>query len=346
MWKRLAAVLAWLLLLCACGGKKEEQHTLVVDLGQIPAQMRDSLEAWKAAHPEISVLERKNISGTDLNSLAVIGVEHMPDIFITDGVTGRLLAFAGRALDLSGYAPPLPGLSYTGGAWAFQARREAVELVVFDPESTGIQDPGFLSAADLLNACFSDAEGQLWLQHIISNDGHAVFTDRFFLERFSWLQNKVHTRAFSSIEDFVTGQCSSLLVSGESLYSLLEQVKVQDPVRYARLQFRPFIGSAILWGYDTGIFVSAALAEKPEKLQTCISLCRALAHKPQEEAADKTLHRLQDLLDNAQHASVMTQYLSPMFWRYAKSHCLEELATSDKSPWEYAALLQDAYEKY
>ena len=326
----------------ACGGSvSQEEETLVIDLGQPTRLMLDSLEVWKSSNLDVCVREKQSIG--NISTLALLGPEHLPDVFITDGLTGRFLAQFGRVLNLSSYTQAVPGLGYAGAAWAFPAERESVGLVVYDEGSTA--EPCFLSDTDRLNACFADSLGQKWLQHMVAGDKKAAFTDSFFVERLSSLQQQMKTARIVSLDAFLSRKCSSVFAQGQDLYRLLDSLKLRDPERYAHLDFRPYTENAIIRGYDTGLFISSSMSYQPGKLYDCITLCEALSPEP-EEPSDDTRRRLLELLDSSTHAAAPTHFLSFQFWNAARDKCFSELATGDKTLAEYAAILQDDYERY
>ena len=338
-----AFALALGLIACVCCSRRDKD-AIIVDLGDVPTQMQDSLEAWKSAHPDVKIQQRRRVQEKDVRSLAVLGADHMPDVFITDGLTGRLLSRMGRLQSLDGFVGALPGLGFSGSAWAFPARREAITLVVFDKNTT--DEPGFLSETDLLAGFLSDSLGQTWLQHMVAGDREAAFTDRFFVERLSLVQERALTGGCMTVDDFVTGKCTSILVGGENMYALLERIKEQDPERYNRLQFRPFMGDAILRGYDYGIFISASTVINPDTLLNCLSLCEALTPQEETDPKDETLRRLHELLDSAPHAAIPTQFFSFQFWDRARSNCFSRLSsTGYRNLSEHTAYLQNAYEQ-
>lgn len=341
MGKRIIITLALSLLLCACGSS--DKDIIVMDLGELSPVMRDSLEAWKAAHPDVKIKERKRLWDSDIASLSVMGTKFMPDVFITDGLIGRFLAQSGKVFNLNDYTVALPGLAYGGTAWAFPAQRETVMLVIYDGDST--EEPEFLSAEGLFSACLSDSLGQQWLQHIVAADKQAAFTDRFFVERLSDMQETMQERPFVTVNDFVEGRCTSLLVGGEDLYELLDRVKSRDVERYARLSFRPYAGDAVLRGYDWGLFVSAALSRNHKKLFNCLTLCSALSPPGGDEPIDDTMRRLREMLDSAAPAAIPTHYISSGFWNYVRLNVFSRLASTDKTIQEIAAILQDVYEQ-
>ena len=337
-------VFLFLLLLLLTGSchVRDRKKEIVLDLGRpLSALERDSLEAWNLKRPEIRLVERNRLWQSEIVNLAVMGVAYMPDVFITDGLTGRFLARTDRVLSLTEFVTPKPGLAYLGEAWGIPAGRENVLVVVSDGDT--VHTPGFISGTDLLCASLADSLGQAWLRHIVAGDRKSAFTDSCFVGVLSRLQDSLRSGNVVDEEDFIRGGCSSILIGGDALYRMLGRLREANPDRYSRLVFRAFRGGAVPRGYDKGFFINARLALDGPRFFDCLSLCQALSPDP-GEPEDDTIRRLQDLLDTAPHAALPVLFISPGFWSTA-DYVISELVTGDKTLEEYAAILQDSYEQ-
>lgn len=86
------SVMAFMLL----SGCSQNTDAITVDIGvsdvseSSVSSVRDSLEEWERAHPDIRVEERRRIRDEDFMNLAAMGVDHMPDVFINDYLNARI----------------------------------------------------------------------------------------------------------------------------------------------------------------------------------------------------------------------------------------------------------------
>jgi len=327
MRKRIVLViLLFLVLLPSYYMGVKDRFTIVVDIGPY-SQVRDSLEAWKASHPKVRIKERRRIRNSDFSSLAVLGQKNMPDLFITDRMTGVFLSRIGRVLDINQYSSP--------------ALNENVCLVVSDGEEG---DTDYCAETDILNELLADEAGQEWFSHIMRADGKAAFTDSLFVARLTEMQARLRTMQKASVEDFVQGRCHRLLITGDIKESILQPILEQDPARYSQLQFHAFQGEVLPCGFSYGIFMGAWLGRDPEKRNNAISLREAMATK-ETVPSDSVQILLKNLENSSRVVMIPTHYLTGSFWSTAGRECFSQLAKGDKTIAEYAALLQNAYEQ-
>ena len=353
--------------------KPRDENLMLVDLrvyysdaGEfVTAPLRkllEKFEAWKAYNPRIKISERKRIINTDIMSLAVLGIEHLPDVFITDSVTGRMLADFGFVFDLTEYAKPTETFTYNDKVYAFPVFREFSSVVIFDKTkwkkgdviALGNRD-GIAASVNLFSSMLSDKAGQEWFRHIVNKDRKTAFTDSFFVNRLENMKKLIQKGNFYGIEkntstiiqDFIEEKCFAVSLYGDDVYRLLERTKKQNTKLYERLDFTTLLFDFVPAGYNYGLFLNAQLRETPEKLKSCVELCRALTvFDKDKEENDETLKRLDFLIKNKTKTFLSEQYLSRYFWRIAREKCFSQISDNNKIIFELANNLQNFYEEY
>ena len=360
-------ITVWLLIavmLSGCGRKPSGDIT--VDIGLIYSDSTPSVEApinqvraelaeWESLHPDLNVEERIRLCNDDFSYLAVIGTEYMPDVFITDCRTGRLLAQAGLVMDLSDYAEDVDVFTFDNCVYAFPVLRESVSVIVYDPENWSRGDSvgysnqgGFSIAENYLSAVLSDDEGQEWLDHMIHYDLEAAFTDDLFVERYETIFEQIRNdSAYDStdslIDAFVSETCPAAIVCGDGIYRLLDYVQEKNPELYGRLEFTTYEEGYIPCEYQYGVYLNSGLTD--ERRDLCIELAQTLAGAYENEY-DDTLMRLEELKNVSDHVPIVTYYFNPNFWDFVISDCFARGVESNMTAEEYAFIMQNYYEQY
>ena len=349
-------LLAFLLVGC----EKKNKNEMVIDIGLIyndagelvtaPLEhVKENLTVWENNHPTDEIIERDRISNSDFSHLAVMGSDHLPDVFITDCLTGRLLAQAGLVKEVE--TEEVGTFTYDGKTYAFPALREYVSVVIYDPEKWETGDPVAYNAQDGISLSanyLSAAADPEWLSHMTAGDKEAAFTDQQFLKALETVKElAANDIPFSSvsilIQAFVNGEIPAVVISGDDVYRLLENVKEQNLGLYNRISFTTLKNEILPYGYQYGFFINAGLEE--EKLKTCMDLVKELS-EGYEEDLDETLDRLERLKSTIEHRPLISQYFSNYFWIFAREECFSQLLLGEKNSEEYASILQNYYEQY
>ena len=293
------------------------------------------------------VYNRKRIRNSDIRQLAVLGKDHMPDIFMTDCLTGRLLYKEGLLLDLSEYIEKDNDetFQYDDGVYAFPALLPYYTVLAYDSAEWKSGDSISADSEGLLSCIMSDSEGQEWFHHMIEGDKESSFTDAFFEERANELKKKLKESEPFSLQAFIDGSCSAVLLSGEDLYKTLEEMKTHNSELYERIDFSSFDNKHIPSGYTYGYFLNSKLLENPIKLERCIDLCRTLTTEYDNDV-DETMKRLYRCLNDSDHSPIWSQYLCDSFWSRARICCLNQINNNTKTIREMIAPLQNYYEEY
>lgn len=331
MGKRL--IIVWLLVLACClgGCKRGGDKAIAVYIGPY-TELRDSMAKWQLAHPDVPVRVMNDVGPDDLFSLSELGPDHLPDVMVTDDRTGRAV------VRTTGGLLPAPG--------AFRALRPDAVVVVYD-KTREFEPVAYCSWLDLLSCVLADGKGQDWLTHIVDKDFEAAFTDAFFGERLRQMQDLLRTMPQVTPKDFVSGKCPAILVAGNTLYSLLNQVKKQSPELYERLEFRPLSGRAVPSEYCHAVYFNNKTMGQPGRRELCLSISRVLTvNRNDPPVPDATCQRLYDLLDASPQATPVRFLLDRRFWNQAGQQVFTQLKDGDKTLPEYAAILQDLYEQY
>lgn len=330
------------------------------DIVNAPSLAFDAiLEAWKADHPGVEIVEKKRSGSGDISALAVLGSEHMPDIFMASPTLGRLLAKKGLVMDLSDTIPEAERAEpfvYDGLAYAFPAWAPSVSLVVHEgdcPDSwTGLYARGYKvawggnAAGDLLGPALAARDAQAWLDHMAAADRQCTFLDDGIVEA---LTESVEMRASDilvqmspddAVQAFISRKYRAALLSGDSVYKLLDKL---EPERRERLQFAAFPtisgGEYLPTGVQYGLFINAAVADDAGKLANCIDLCRRLARAARaDRGSDATLRRLNAFVNRANPCRNCGLYLAGEVW--------SPLGQTRLSPIETAVSMQNAYDQY
>lgn len=326
-----------LMVFVLAGCRKERADLVLMDRAQSNSaykQFEDTLDQWREQHPEITVEERIQQNGVELNSLARLGSDHLPDIFITSSTNGKLFADAKLVLDLTGIVEDVGTFTYGNMVYAFPVMGESYYVLIYDPENYKAGDKIFADdSSTLLSYLMADEEGQTWFLHMIVGDREAAFTDTLFVARFDELISQFALS--ENIEaDFAEGKCSAVLTERPS--ELIKNVKEKDPALYERLAF----GEYMPHGYGNGLFINKNVAEDSEKLELCLDLCQSLSGLRIELEKDE---KISEWLEGEKNAPIWKQYLSDSFWFEAENKVFSLLES--KNTRECSAILQDEYEK-
>ncbi len=264
------------LLLAGCSGKKEENAISLMYLSELDTEYQEmvnaptdkfleTLDAWEAQHPYIPITEKPRHYTSDISALANLGEEHLPDVFITDCLTGRLLSDNEMVMDLSPYMentnnPDLKPYTYGGEICAFPAVLQSFTVIAYDQEAwktagyeafpetfeslekaartlkknnpnystiLGIGNSnGVPASRDLLSILLSDREGQEWFSTIRGTEKAASFTDGFFIERMTILKDILESDVFSGQEGMDTKTTINAFSKGECPAVMLNGVDV------------------------------------------------------------------------------------------------------------------------
>ena len=347
---RIVLLMVLIMMLSGCYMENENSMTVDIDvdfgysgvLTSAPlAQVEQALAEWEEAHPEVVVQKRDRIRNEDFMNLGVLGANHLPDVFITDTQTGRLLSEYGLILDPIDYSYPV--------------FRESVSVIVYDPLTWEDGSPvGFCSESgydivdDYLSSCLASEEGQDWLFHMIEGDCECSFTDEVFIQAMSDLLTRIgNDIPYSSFDELMTafadGSCSAVSVSGTRVFALLDYVQSENPCLYDRLGFTTMIDGYIPVGYQYRVYISAAVDE--DEFDECIDLAMCLSNSF-EEVSDPSVERLRSIINNSEHIAYIRQYFRPHFWQYSVDNCFSEVLTYSRTPEEYVSVIQDYYEIY
>lgn len=318
-------------------------------------QLYNGLYSWEEDHPGITVAERERIMDYDVASLAVMGTEHMPDVFVTDCLTGRLMADAGMVTDLTGIAEDSGSFTYNGTVYAFPALRESYSVIVYDPESWSEGgEVGFLYSYiysfinSYMSSELSDDWGRSWEAHMAAADGQASFTDPEFILRLSGALDRMSADtafdSYSELEEaFVSGECPAVAISGEYLYMLLDDVRASDPDLYNRLEFSSLTGEVLPRGYEFGIYVRAGMDE--QKTAECIELASYLADSVPVNN-DITMNRLYDLASGSRETALLSNMFTFNFWYYSLGECYYNRDRGNLDAEQMAQVFQEYYGLY
>lgn len=352
-----AALLALAVLCCSCS----KDDTISVDInvinisGEELSVVRDNLQQWEDDHADITVSERIRIEDSDMIYLAPMGSEHLPDVFICDPSTGRALDEAGLVCCLSDYAPDIGPFTYNGEVYAFPVFRETVSVVVYDPDNwepgsaVGYSaENGISISCDYLSAFLGDPQGQEWIGHMTACDEEASFAGDYLTGRIDMIRTRLEDDIpYASVneltEAFRDGRCPAVLLRGNDIYVLLEQVRQSDPALYGRIGFACLEGDYLPAGFSYGVFVNAGL--EGEKREYCIDLARCIAEEVPLAYDDTTL-RLEALREESVPVRIITHCFDHGFWNCAREECFSLLPYGDRTSAEYALTLQNRYEEY
>lgn len=341
------------------GGCNPSEGTIVVDLFVIgassnqEANIRSALDEWMDEHPGVDVAERERIRNEDFMNLAVMGTDHLPDVFITDCLNGRVLAEEGLVMDISEYAEDVGAFTYDGSVYAFPVMK-TYSLIVYDPDLWSQGDPvGFLSdqgysaAAEYLSLSLADDWGQDWLGHMVEGDMSTGFCDREFVERLSSARDEM--RNFISYEepeqmyeDFSSGSCAAVFVSGDAIYGLMDYVRINNPSLYGRIKFDSDDNGSVLGGCQYGVFINAGLSG--EDMDNCIDLAGRISDSGFGGLYEEMGIEF-SLTDSSNSRRILTQCFNPAFWGNASDMCFNNPEYYSMSPYELANDLQNCYER-
>lgn len=318
-------------------------------------QVYNGLEAWEDAHPDIEVHQRARIRDYDLTAIAVMGAEHIPDVFIADCRLGRLLADEGLVVDLTDVAPDVGSFTYDDGVYAFPALLESYSVIIYDPLNWNVGDPvGFAASNEFtvincyLSPLLGDEWGEQWLDHMEDVDGAVSFTDSEMITRIKNLDEMISDDiAYGSYDElseaFIEGECPAVAVYGDYIYSILEDIKTNDPDLYDRVQFACMVDGVVPAGFEYGIFVREGMGE--QETERCIDLAASLSSSVSRDS-DETLDRLYDLVDNSCQIPLLTQCFTYNYWHFASNELYYIRSNGDKSPEDRGEMLQEYYDLY
>ena len=345
--KRILPILLLVFMMAGCG--KDKAAITIMDgfltdennsanRNEAYSNFEKRIDEWNNAHPYVAVNERKQYHGAELGSLGRLGAEHLPDIFVLAGVTGRTFYREGLVLDLSKYIYNFEGsFTYDGATYAFPVFKPSCTVVAFDSE---VWKPGDsvaigTDAANVISCLMADEFGQNWFDHIISGDKEAGFVDEAFMDCLIKANELLQYK--STISGFINGDCGAILLSGDSIYKMLERAKEENPGLYDRISFTTLDGEHVPCGYGGGLFLNARLADEPAKLKQCLDLCRYLSDSniaPVDE-------RLEDILNKKSHVVLWSQFLPGDM-----NGQLSLLGSEIVNLREISAKMQDYYEEY
>lgn len=346
--------------LCSCSVRTED--TIEVDIGLITCDdnsleiVRDNLASWESEHPEYTVISRERVTDEDILSLAVMGADHLPDVFIANSQAGRLLESQGLVTELTGIASDVDSFNYDGGVYAFPVLRESVSVIVYDPSVWSEGDPvGYNSDARFtvpncyLSNVLSDDAAVNWFEHMVAGDGQASFTDDVFVEGLDITRDLIRDDiAYGSddelINAYVNGDCPAVTVYGNALFSLLNRLEEDNQDLYSRTGFATLTDGVVPMGYQYGVFVRTGMSE--ERTSECIDLARSLTEGTSSWNSDETTQRLVALMDNSKTVPLYSLYFVPWVWNYASDECFFVMREEEKTSLEYSFVLQNCYEMY
>ena len=111
------------------------------DLVNQPVQaFIQSLSQWESENPDVHIVHKERYGTGEVSSLAQLGKEHLPDVFMADPLTGRLLAEYGLVYDLTKYVSGqseelLAPFTYDSMVYAFPVLTRNYTAVVYDPQA-------------------------------------------------------------------------------------------------------------------------------------------------------------------------------------------------------------------
>ncbi len=335
-------------------------NVITVDIGSVLPQeassgARNSMLGWEELQGDYQVEERERFKTYDFIYLGALGQDCLPDVFITDCLTGRTLAGEGLVTELTGYGDSSLNFTYYGRAYAFPVPLESVSVIVYDPlrweEGDDIafcSSDGFLVAGGLLSSALGDSRGQEWIRHIFSGDMQALFTDDLFVSALDHVRSMIrdYTDYPSNdelIKAFISGKSPCVIAGGDVLYALLEQTKQADPELYDRIAFRNIEGNVLPCGDQYGVFVRSGMDE--QRTRASIDLARSIASGSMI-GSDDTISRLEQLSSDSEHVYMITGFLTGNYWNNAGRECFSRLDDEDMTSLEFAFLLQNLYEEY
>ena len=361
--RRLKTVVILLILaLCLNGCSARSSDDIIVDISILEndsvslERVRETLAQWPDNNPGTSIVERESIGTNDLVSLASMGVQHLPDVFVADSRTGRLLAQAGLAVDLTGLAPDVDAFTYNGIVYAYPVLTESVSVIVYDPLAWHEGDPVGYDSRDpytfidcYMSSLIGDEEGQAWLDHMISADMQASFTDDYYVGRINETltmlnEDIAYDSEMDLIEAFVSGQCHAVFVSGTDVSLLLNTLRTDNPGLYERTEFSSLSDNVLPFGYRYGVYIRSDLDD--DRLVQCVRLASAMASSAADEETDDTIGRLNGLTDGSDHSAVLSQYFVYNFWSLAYEENYDRLINGDVTAEEFANILQNYFEMY
>ena len=318
-------------------------------------QLACALDEWQEDHPGVQIVQRERIRDYDLTALAVMGTDHIPDVFITDCRLGRILADEGLVVDLTGAAADSGTFTYEGRVCAFPILRESYSVIIYDPFAWSEGDPvgyaaysEFMVAGCYLSPLLGDEWGREWLDHMVSDDGEASFTDSGFIGRISLMDQMISSDiAYDSYDElkeaFINGECPAVVLYGDYVYDLLDELKTSAPDLYDRVLFSCTADGIMPAGYEYGVFVRAGMDE--QKTSECIELARLMASSATYES-DATLERLFDLASGSNHTRLLTQCFTYNYWQFASNELYYISSNCDRSVENRVEALQRYYELY
>ena len=363
--KNLVTVLLSVAIVSGCIAKTNDP-SVIVDIGFIPEiqclysqsvtnDLQSRLNQWRLSNPDIDVVQRQRIRNEDYTALLALGADHLPDVFITDSLTGRLLSEAGFVMEVGDYADKTGEFIYGDGVYAFPVLNRSHSVVIYDPASWSSEDPvgyvddgGYSIATDYLSSYIADAGMEDWLESMIEGNMTSSFTDPEFTNLLKTLRERLSCdNPYSSLDllvtAFVQGRQDAVILHGNSVYYLLECVKQDNPELYNRLEFTTLCEGYMPEGYPYGVFVNGDL--EGGELEQCIDLATLLSGSYRGET-DAVLERLESSIESSTKVRIVTLYFVNHFWSFANSECFANLTDGDRTCEEYAAALQDYYEQY
>lgn len=367
-WICLATLLCLMLPLCGCG--KQAADITIMDNFIVDSACGDIVNApntrfdllldeWCASHSDIEIAEKKRPGNGDISSLAVLGVDHLPDVFMADGPLGRLLAEKGLVLDITEYVPKdriAQPFVYHDSVYAFPASAPSISVVIYEgpfPQTwTELYARQYKVAwgnnftFDLLSPSIAANGAQTWLDNMIAADKEHTFLDDCFVaaivEAVEYQRSGVLVEMTpeDAIQAFIQRKYGAILLNGENIYTLLESI---EPERRDSLMFTtlPFHSGSGYMPMDVryGFFINANVAEDAQKMALCIDLVKHLSQTADTvRGKDAALEHLDDCVKRAKPCRICGLYLNSQIWA--------QLTNAEKTPMEMAINMQNAYDQY
>jgi len=344
------------------GCVKKDPDTITVDISVLGSAcisldgVRAAYSRWQEDNPGHSIIERESVGSNDLVSLAVMGADHLPDVFVTDSRTGRLLAEAGLVVDLTGLAPDVDTFTYGGEVFAYPVSVESASVIVYDPNlweegsMVGYDSQNPYSFADCyLSSLIIDDVGQDWLNHMVVADGQASFTDGVFVDRMDsaldlFNEDIPYESVTELIDAFVSGECPAVFVTGSNVRLLLKTVRTENSELYERIEFASLTNEGLPYGYPYGVFIRSGLED--DTLAECVHLASEIASFEMVAEDDDTTERFNEFVGRSDHSRILSQYFIYDFWYLAYEKNFDRFSAGDITAEEYASILQNFYEMY
>ncbi len=358
---RLVLVLFAVVILSGCNSKKADivimdslisdnhvsnySNELIKDFGTI-------ISDWSDEHPEFIVSERKQYNASELNSLGLLGANHLPDIFVTSITNAKSFYEEGLILDPSEYI-----LDSSDGIHSFPVMSPTYVIVVYDPQKWRngdlifVANDGISGLVNLLSSTMVDDLDLEWLVHMISGDRQASFTDVLFLNSLDNISSSLLSEsnvgsAETAIKRFTEEEIDAVLISGDDLYLLLDELKKHNQNLYERICFSSLDGDYVPVGYTYGLFLNSNLKKTPKKLNACLDLCKKLSNYEKLQTDDETVRRMWLYIESSTPTPLWSQYFNAAFWEQINDTELLGASILKTESKKIVAELQNKYEQF